>query len=77
MYMSRTTNFKTNITASATSTKSLSLKEVIAGVLESDHEDGLSSFEEPKEEIGDFEGNSDIKEFFFSIQYTHFFSRPC
>ena len=34
-------------------------------MLESDHEDGLSSFEEPKEEIGDFEGNSDIKEFFF------------
>lgn len=61
---------------SATSSKSLSLKEVIVGVLESDYEDGLSSFEEPKEEIGT------LKEFWhkriiFFIHHTHSFSRSC
>ena len=52
--MSKTANFKTNMTASATSSKSLSRKDVIAGVLENDHEDDLSSFEEHVEGIGGF-----------------------
>ena len=52
--MSKTANFKTNMTASAASSKSLSRKDVIAGVLENDHEDDLSSFEEHVEGIGGF-----------------------
>ena len=52
--MSKTANFKTNMTASATSSKSLSRKDLIAGVLENDHEDDLSSFEEHVEGIGGF-----------------------
>lgn len=52
--MSKTANFKTNMTASATSSKSLSRKDVIAGVLENDHEDDLSSFEEHVEGIEGF-----------------------
>ena len=51
---------------SATSSKSLSLKEVVVGVLESDYEDGLSSFEEPKEEIGT------LKEFWHKRNFFSF-----
>ena len=63
--MTRTTKFKTNMEASASTTKSLPLEEVIVGVLESDNEHNLSSFEEPKEEVGDFEDEDGNQKLFF------------
>ena len=74
--MSKTANFKTNMTVSASGAKSLSLKEAIAEVLESDNEDGVSFFEVSEEEIREFEDEHGNQQLFFLSNIPTFFQDP-